>query len=260
MSELDTLRPVLEAIAADELQEPNLPVVVALQAGSDLHATIHKGDTWNRLLAVGVDPAKLAALPLAVAATRQAQSEWTVLRDRGKAHAQRDRQLAGAVLRAELVATCRWNFRADALDQAVLDEIEQGVGVPELVQGLLDLAMLIARHEGSLEGDETFDATQAEVARMLASDISAGLAERCTPADHDAAKALRDRAFTYMNRLIGELREAGRHAFRMEPRQAMAFTSEHRRHEQRKARRRAALRNAAESRAAGNGTSTAAAE
>jgi hypothetical protein len=257
MSELDTLRPTLDAIAVDEIREPDLPIVVALQEGNDLHTSIQKDDAWNRLLAVGAAPASLEGLPVAVAATRQAQSEWTVIRDRGKPQAQRDRETAGATLRADLVAACRWNLRDDATAQAVLDEIVQGEGVPDLVQDLLDLAMLIGRHETAFDGDETFDvATQAEAARSMAGEISAGLSEGKTPGDHQAAKLLRDRAFTHMDRLMTELREAGRYAFRKEPRRAAAFASEHLRKERRKARRRAASRTATPGAATGDGAST----
>lgn len=243
MSELDTLRPLLDAIAIDDIREPDLPIVVALQEGNDLHTSIQKDDTWDRLLAVGVPPAALADLPLAVAATRQAQSEWTVLRDRGKPQAQRDREVVGAALRADLVAACRWNLRANTTAQAVLDQIVQGEGVPDLVQDLLDVATLIERHEEAFAGDETFDATaKAEEARSSAAEISAGLSEGKTPGDHQAAKRLRDRAFTHMDRIVTELREAGRYAFRKEPRRAAAFASEHLRKERKKARRRAAAR------------------
>lgn len=252
MSELDTLRPMLDAIAIDDIREPDIPLVVALQEGNDLHTSIQKDDTWDRLLAVGVAPAALDGLPVAVAATRQAQSEWTVIRDRGKLQAQRDREAAGVALRTDLVAGCRWNLRADATAQAVLDEIVQGEGVPDLVQDLLDLATLMSRHVAAFDGDETLDAAaKAEEARSLAGEISAGLSEGKTPGDHQAAKLLRDRAFTHMDRLITELREAGRYAFRKEPRRAAAFASEHLRKERKKARRRAA------SRAASGGAATA---
>ena len=258
MSELDTLRPVLAAIPIDVIREPDIPIVVALQEGNDLHTSIQKDDTWDRLLAVGVPPAALADLPVAVAATRQAQSEWTVIRDRGKPQAQRDRETAGATLRTDLVASCRWNLRANTTAQAVLDQIVQGEGVPDLVQDLLDLATLVERHVDAFASDETFDApTQAEAARSSAAEISAGLSEGKTPGDHQAAKQLRDRAFTHMDRLVTELREAGRYAFRKEPRRAAAFASEHLRKERKKARRRAASRatdgEAATSRAASAG-------
>lgn len=243
MSELDTLRPLLEAIAIEEIHEPNLPIVVALQEAHDLHTAIHKDDTWARLLAVGVAPAMLEGLPVAVTATRQAQSEWTVIRDRGKAQAQRDREAAGVALRADLMAACRWNLRGDAPAQAVLDAIAQGEGVADLVQDLLDLAMLIGRHEAAFDGDDTFDAAaQAEASRSTAAEISAGLSEARTPGDHQSAKLLRDRAYTHLDGLMTELREAGRYAFRKEPQRAAAFTSEHLRRERRRARRRATAR------------------
>ncbi|MCX4239387.1 hypothetical protein [Paraliomyxa miuraensis] len=240
-SELDTLRPILEAIAPDDIINPITPIAVALQEASDLHAAIKGDDTWERLVEVGVDPAAIDAIPLAVAATRQAQSQWVVARDRGKAEAQREREQSGIELRADIVAACRWNLRNEAAALRVVDEIVQGEGIADLVQDLVNLAALLGKHPSAFDGDDTFDAPeQAEAARSVAEEITAGLAESRTTGDHEAAKVLRDRAYTHLAKRVADLREAGRYAFRKEPRRAAVFGSAYMRRAKARSRRRAA--------------------
>lgn len=243
MTELETLLPILNALAPTDIIEPNTPMAVALQEAHDLHAAIQAGDTWDRLLRVGLPPSALDALPLAVAATRQAQSQWVVQRDRGKPQAQRDREQAGIDLRSELVAACRWNLRRDPGALAVIDQIVQGEGVPDLVQDLLDLSALIRQQEAAFDGDETFDAAaQAEAASSSASEITAGLSESRTLGDHEAAKQLRDRAYSHLAKLVADVREAGRYAFRKEPQRAAAFGSAYLRRLKARSRRKAGER------------------
>jgi hypothetical protein len=241
MTELEAMRPILDAIPPDEIDEPPLPMAVALQEANDLHTTLGVDDTRERLVTVGVDPAALDQLATAVAATRQAQSQWVVVRDRGKPAAQSKREQAGVVMRSDLVAACRWSLRREPTAQAVVDAIVEGEGVADMVQDLLDLAMLVDRHTAAFDADQTFDApAQIEAARSGAEQITAGLSQSRTPGDHQAAKALRDRAYTYLAELVSDVRQAGRYAFRKQPKRASAFGSAYLRRAAARTRRRAA--------------------
>ena len=241
MTELETLLPLLQAMAPADITQPNAPMAVALQEANDLRATLDVDDTWERMLAVGVPASTLEGLSVAVAAARQAQSQWVVVRDRGKPQAQRDREQAGVELRSEIVTACRWNLRQEPTALAIVDEIVQGEGVPDLIQDLLNLAALLDKHEAAFDADETFEAAEgAEAARSTAEEITAGLSEARTPGDHEAAKVLRDRAYTHLAKLVTEIREAGRYAFRKDPRRALAFGSAYMRRAKSRSRRRAA--------------------
>jgi hypothetical protein len=243
MTELETLLPILNVLALTDIIEPTTPMAVALQEANDLHVAIQTDDTWERLMKVGVAPSTLAGLPVAVVATRQAQSQWVVARDRGKPQAQRDREQAGMLLRSDQVAACRWNLRHLPPALAVVDQIVQGEGVPDLVQDLLDLAALVDQYEDAFDGDETFDApAQAEAARGAAAEITAGLSESRTLGDHETAKLLRDRAYSHLAKLVADVREAGRYAFRKEPRRAVAFGSAYMRKAKTRSRRRSGTR------------------
>ena len=241
MTELERLVPVLSAITDDQIRAPGMPMAVALQEAHDLHARLEQDDTWSRLLAVGVEPDLLEQFVLALAATKQAQVQWTIVsRERGRPIALRERRVAGQRLRTELLAACRWNLRGQPQVRPMLDHVVKGRDTPDLVQDLHDLATLIDRHRTAFDRDRSFDAPQqAEAAHALAHAIAAGEGKAWahqTPAD---LKHLRDQAYTHLARLVAHLREAGRYAFRDEPRRAAGFASAHRRTRERKRRRAA---------------------
>lgn len=240
MTELESLRPVLEAIPADEIEAPKLPMAVALQEAHNLEATIEADGVRKRIIAVGLNPVRIDALPAALVAVRQAQSQWMMIRDRANTEVQREREARGMELRRELLAVCRWNFREINHVQGGLDAVAQRGGIPGLVQDLQDLALLIEKYPSVFEDDETFDApARVAAARQLASEIGEGVAGMSARDPHEAAKLLRDRAFTHLDRIVTDIRAAGRYAYRDDPRRMLDFTSDYlRRGRRRRARRR----------------------
>lgn len=60
--------------------------------------------------------------------------------------------------------------------------------------------------------------------------------------DHEAAKQLRDRAYSHLAKLVADVREAGRYAFRKEPQRAAAFGSAYLRRLKARSRRKAGER------------------
>lgn len=240
MTELEALRPTLEVIPITEVEEPNLPVAVVVQEAINLQTKLEADEVRDRVTAVGLDPSRIEGLPVAIAATEQAQSQWMFVRDRAKTQLQRDCETRGEKLRRGLIEACRWNCRDNLRVQRILDTIAQGGGVPDLAQDLRDLAVVMERHSSAFDHDETFDVSeQVQAARQLASEINKGLAGRWASDTQESAKLLRDRAFTYLDRVVSDIRTAGRYAYRDEPRRMLDFTSDYlRRGRQRRARRR----------------------
>lgn len=83
---------------------------------------------------------------------------------------------------------------------------------------------------GSFQQDESFDAkAKAKEARSEPSGLQAGISgERLTQEQADA-KALRDRTFTHLRRIVPEIREADRDAYRNDESMARRFASDYRR-------------------------------
>ncbi len=236
---LDKLTPLLMAIPFEELDSPATPIHVALQEAHDLNTLVGNPEVRERLLAVGLPKAELTALPKAIDATREAQSAWIVVRDRTKSDAQRQREEAGGKLRTEMIAAARWNLREDRVAQATIDAIQEGEGVEDLVQDLVDLAALVDRNLETFESDTTFAAEhQVEAARSTAKTIQAGLSHARLARTHDESKELRDRAYTYLAARVSAVREAGRYAFKNEAGMVARFGSSYARAKERRRSRK----------------------
>jgi hypothetical protein len=227
------------ALGADAFEAPRMPIAMALQEANDLETLLTEDAAVTpKLLAIGLPREVVLALAPSVSLAREAQSRWVVVRDGSKPEAQREREARGDALRQELLSAARWNLRDDRAALGTLSAIAEGESLSDLIQDLNDLAELIERKRAAFERDETFDvAASAEEARTLSSEISAGVGAARLESDAATARALRDRAYTHMAEVVGEIREAGRHAYRHEPRMQRYFTS---RYLERKRRARAA--------------------
>lgn len=238
-SALEKLLPTLAQIPVDEIEAPSLPIEVALQEAHDLNTLVGNPEIRDRLTAVGLPKAEFTALPRAVAAAREAQSSWIVVRDRTKDDAQRAREDEGTKLRANLIAAARWNLRDDRVAQATLDAIQEGEGVEDLVQDLIDVATLIEQRADAFATDETLDTDDAVAnARAQAKAIRSGLSAARLARTQDDAKDLRDRAYTYLAARVSAVRAAGRYAFRTEPQMLAKFGSAYLRANDRKRSRK----------------------
>lgn len=229
--ELDQLKPVLEAIPREEVAAPQIPIAVFLQEAHDLGTLSKEPEVKSRLVAVGLAAKTIADLGTAVAAARQAQSDWVVAFDRTKSDAYRSAAEQARALRGEITAACRWNLRGDRVALATVNAIAPEDGQADLVQDLIDLAQLLETRQAAFKGDSTFEAApKAKQARQLARDLQQGISKQQLKNDQAAAKELRDRAFTHLFDEVNLVREAGRYAFRNDPRLLPRFYSTHSHH------------------------------
>jgi len=228
MSEADlaAVRSVLEAMPVEDVDEPRLPMAVALQEANDLATFVGQAAIWAGLVAVGIEPEARERLTFAIGAARTAQSQWAVARDRGKSTAQGEREARGYAQRQDMLAAARWNLRDDRVAMGTLGAIAEGEGIADLVQDLNDLAELVERKAGAFANDRTFDAAaQVEAARSIADEISSGLSGERLDTDQRAAKDLRDRAYSHLDDLVSAIREAGRYGFRGDAKARRRFAS-----------------------------------
>jgi len=232
---LNNLKPKLEEIDPQDVREPAMPMPIALQEDNDLATFVSRGDVREKLVAVGIPAEGLDSLPNVVKATRTSQSNWVVQRDRSKTDAQKEREEAAYSYRGHILAACRWNLRRDRRGLATVDAIANGEGVADLIQDLRDLASLVDDRRPAFELDTTFDPeAKAEAARSSASDLEAGLTAERLRDDQAKSKDTRDRAYTYLAGQVGEIREAGRYAFRDDAEMKARFASTYLRAKRRK--------------------------
>lgn len=233
---LSALKPTLLGIPAEEVDEPRVPMAIALQEANDLLTLSSEPKIAAELVKVGLNPESIDRLREVLDAAREAQSEWVVSRDASKGQKQVDLERRSARLRAELLSACRWSLREDRVAKGTLSAIAAGRGVADLIQDLNDLAELVTRRREAFKGDSTFDPRRAaDEARSLAADLAASTSGERVVKEQLGPKDLRDRAYTLLDDVVAEVREAGQYAFRDDPRLRRQFTSAYLRRRRRRA-------------------------
>jgi hypothetical protein len=232
---LETLAPTLTTLDAADVHAPaGMPIATILAEADDLAVLTRKDQIRQRLLGVGIDPARLDLLPVAVGACRQAQAQWVQARYGTRTQADLELIARADELRSNGLRAGRWNLRRDRRARATLDMITEGDDQDDLVQDLHELASLVDGNLAAFASDQSFDAsTFIDEALQLAQQLSTANAEYAARMSPDQAKDLRDRAFTLLDDLVGELREAGRYAYHDDKAMRRKFTSAYwRRHNQ----------------------------
>lgn len=217
MTELEQLKPTLAALT--RVRTPDIPVDVDFQEIRDLLTYIDEHpDVAATLDEVGLASGILPALRLALPAAIQAQAEWSILRNPRKPEDQAAIEENGRKLRTAAIAACRFTLRTHRQVQGALDRIMEGVGTADLVQDLEELALLVEANRDALAPNRRFDApSQPAKLRTAAQDIRLGLAEYRTSQDQKTVVDLRNRAWTWLETHVTELRDAGRYAFQGTP-------------------------------------------
>ena len=246
--ELDALRPKLLELDASELESPSIPYAVAFQEAHDMLAFVAKPEVAAALSKVGLKKEVLTEAPKALDAARQAQALWATSRRARTPEGLLQARDEAIALRSGAVAALRWNARGNRVVQAAVDAVMEGNGDADLIQDLLDLSALIASNASAFDDDETFDAPeQAQKARDAAQALRAQASGVVTDATADEALDLRDRAFTYLEQQLDELRAAGRYALRGDTSAVLRFGSAYLRRKTAAARKRKASAAPAES-------------
>jgi hypothetical protein len=214
-------------LAASEVKEPGMPhATFQEEAGAMLDAIEADDAVRERLLKTKVTAAALARARVLLGALLLAQRAW------GRVRAGRDAQeLVDAVeqaegLRADALEALAYTLEGDRKAEGRIAAIREGEGVPDLIDDLGDLRLLIEDHEAQMRGDalfeydETLDAIDAllETIKPLRSD-------KVFDAERRYAKDTRDRAWTLALAAIRAIRAGGRRAFSKDPVRLKLFQS-----------------------------------
>lgn len=212
---LDRLKDTLLATPAEAVRKPDIPVAIHHQEAHDLLAFVSTPAVTEKLTAVGLSPDILAAVPDALAASQEAEALWSAAYAPRKPEEQAALEERGRRLRSDVAAAFRWNLRGDREAQGSIDRVLEGTGVADLIQDLIDLAVLTENHAGAFSSDKTFDpSASASAARELAAQIRRGVTDYRINPELSRTVDLRDRAWTHLDDLVDAIREAGRYAFR----------------------------------------------
>lgn len=212
-SVLDSIRLQLLAIPSEDIRAPDQPVDVYLQETADLLEHIAENKLATVLVDEGLEQETLDGIPPALAAAREAQTEWNLTNDRSKSQEQKDAEKRGYTLRTKVAKKARFALRRNGAALAVLAQILEGEGLADLVQDLDDLNMLLTHHAHLFARNKNFDAAKASAElTTTAVTIRAGLSGFRMNPEQSKAVDLRNRAWTHLDELVDDIREAGRAA------------------------------------------------
>jgi hypothetical protein len=219
--ELSAALALLPEVAAET--PPGLPVATALAEAEEIAAAAARHDA--RLRTVAFDHDLLAALPGRIAALREAEARWRIVRSR-RAPRELARLRGEALeLKRDVLAAARFLLREDASARSDLDTFAEGDSLAELVDDLHRLAAFVRHHEERLAlldypfGAEGVAGRADELALALSREASQ---ERV---DEAAAEALahRNRVYVLLDEAVREVRAAARYALRRDPAALAAF-------------------------------------
>lgn len=204
---------VINAIPSDQIKSPTQPVDVFLQEAENLFiwCTTDK----DTLLAKGLNPYYFDAFPFALAICRDAQAKWTseqkLKSDASKAWS--EQAPTGFALRDQLLMDFRYAYRKDNELLKSVALIAEGSTNADMIQDLADLSALGKAHTAELTAIH-FDFTKLDTAATLSSTLAGVLA--ASNGDKKSEKAellLRNRAYTHVKEIVGEIRDCGKYAF-----------------------------------------------
>lgn len=189
------------------------PVDQATKEGEVMAAAANE-DT-AALTGVGLDKTIIEQLDAAVGALRFGQANLTATLGQVK---EAGRQWAieeplAYELRSELLHAVTYATRNISDAKTALKRIRQGTGHADMIQDLLALSELGKKYQTQLQAIN-FDIAALDKAAQKADSLGKLYAQAFLDRISKGPKDLRDRAFTYMRALMGEILDAAEYVFR----------------------------------------------
>jgi hypothetical protein len=213
-ADLEAVRAELANIGPSETIATTIPVATFVQEAFNLSRMVAEPAVRAGLLEVGLEAARLDALPRAVGALEEAEARWRATSPRSLPDTHLENEKAAAELRARVIQVAKFALRRDRVAQGAIAAIQQGRGLDDLTSDLGALAKLLETHADAFASNRRFDRAAAgrELLRLRDA-LRQGEHQQADPLVRTAAKLLRDRAFTHLHRLTSEVREAAAVAF-----------------------------------------------
>jgi hypothetical protein len=237
-SDLEGLMGELNAIPANEVEEPSIPVHYAVSEALTLKevATRDKAALAVRKL----DFSLVESLGIKARALRAAESNLLVATFGTNDLADQFFKLVkeASDLREELTHEYSYAFHDIAPLTKAVQDIIQGSGYPDLVQDMANSNGLGVKNADLLM-KAGVDMKKVERAGELATELGDLLAKTTVEKlVKSPEKTIRDRAFTYMNKSVEIIRACGKSVFWKDPQHAALYASAYLRKQRRKAERK----------------------
>ena len=214
-SSLIDLTPTLLAIVPSAVSQPDKSIEIYL-GKCDVLLSQAQADRDVLSAAPGFNGAYIDTLPARIGALREAEAAWENVRFSGEAARTlwKTKSPAAFKLRDDLLHSFAYIFRKNPSVLATVASIADGSGNDDMLLDLTRLSDLGKAQHVVLQAVK-FDMTLLSTATRTADDLSKILADTRneTVAGGSKAKDLRDRAFTYCNEAVEEIRTCGKFVF-----------------------------------------------
>jgi len=240
LSVLESVRSLAEALPAETVTEPNLPMPVYINECTTM--IVGAKEHFEVLSAVGYTTQMLQSAEDRVVATISAQAVWNAERRGG--HSEEVTQLIARCeqKRDDLVAASMLALRNNLEGLRRLDMIREGDSIADMIADLGDLAVLLTDAKSYYQAINLEVDTEASEAAKLRDELRGALAQEDVAQSLSGSKEMRDRVYTLSAESIAELRAFASFAFRNDKtdRRRQLFTSAYIRRRNRRNRRAAA--------------------
>lgn len=216
----------LQAIADDEIKTPeSMPVKVFVQEAENLYEwcqpdmdiLVEKGLVWD--LATDI--------PVRAGALREAESRWGLVRFGREEAAQQwaEESPPAYELRDRLLHEFRFAYRDDPQRLKKIKDIADGYGHPDMLQDLNDLSVMGKTHPEPLTV-VAFDMTLLDQAAQLADELASLYAVVTGEREsYNAAKKIRDQAYTHLRESVDRIYAYGQYAFWRNEKRLQGYSS-----------------------------------
>lgn len=216
----------LRALPRDYAEAPDMPIGVALAEFASLYRLART--VGKQLEKVGISAQQGQSLGRFVTRLKALEAAWQRARAGVWLGAgERQKRADAEALNKQLLAGGRWALRRDAEAQAELSRIAEGAGLDDTIADLRELAAFWAVRTSALKYTD-ITAKDLTRAKSLADVLELAAAKETDSLTAAAALDLRNRCFWAADEICIELREAGRYAFRLDPKIAAKFSSRYR--------------------------------
>jgi len=225
MDDLQDLKATIEAILVQDVEEPNMPVHEFIDEAERTAGLV--ADYKTELATVGITDEMEVNINKGAGALRAAEGLWEeAFFDTTEAQKQwRERSPQLYELRSDVIAGLAYGGRDDSGLQRTLRNIRKGNANSDAIQDLLTLAVVVTNNPEAI-AKAGMDISVADKLSIMADELGRIYAlSRNDNKGYREAKLLRDRAYTYLQKIVREVRDAGQFYFRKQPEIAAQFAS-----------------------------------
>lgn len=217
------------AIPNDSIKKPYMPMLNYIEEAEGLCRTSRKD--LEKLAAAGLAEDFINDTAARAGACREAQTRWgNELEQKKDAQLEwKGTQEMAYELRDRLLHVFRFAFRNDPVLLKRVREIDEGSSHADMVQDLNDLADLGKKFSQYFQSFD-FDPAELDKAAEMSDKVGELLAiangER---REYSEAKLIRDKAYTYLNEAVEEIRQCGKYIFWKDARKLAMYASDYQR-------------------------------